>query len=489
MMRDNKPDSDFSFISYEGPKLPRDPNTRTLIRRRAMKDVAASRKQRGEYGRQNVNRRQFPVVLDSEETEDTPFQSTIASLEISPYPSDNSVVTAEGLSILLCLAPLTGLRLGLARLAHSPSESIRIADFFPAPRLGSSKLISFIPSRYGQVSALTHATNCVVAKFRFMMGIETPGGESGVLVHYSKALRALQAALDDEEQWFTPETLCATQLLGVFELLNGNGVPYSWMRHVGGATRLIEVRGVDAFKSEFEMALLTAHVGPAVTEAFLSNKPSFLASPAWHRILHTAILNDTSLAPQADLVLALWGQLVSGPEIFKRTTDLICAAVPPSQTAIDEVIDRILRDRASLAKWLCMAQQRLGLPIEGSAAVFPLGSLDATQLALRGTYATCTILKGRLLVALAPVRFRQVEIECQEMATRIMSLGDQSAGGYIGGGLVGSLLMSQGSWIALAIVKTKMIWEEETQESGGGMIERMKFEAWCDAMGRTLPGR
>ncbi|KAK0707324.1 hypothetical protein B0H67DRAFT_587282 [Lasiosphaeris hirsuta] len=483
MMRDNNPDSEFSFITYEGPKLPRDPKTRTLIRRRAMKDVAASRKQRGEYSRQNVNRRQFPVVVDSEETEGIPYKSTTTPLEIYPCPRESSVVTVEDLSILLCLAPLTGLRLGLARLARSPSGSIRIADFSPAPRLGSSKLFSFIPSRYGQVSALTHATDCVVAKFRSLMGLESPGGESGVLVHYSKALRALQAALDDEEQRFTPETLCATQLLGVFELLSVNGMPHSWMRHVGGATRLIEVRGVDAFKSEFEMALLTAHVGPAITEAFLSNKPSFLASPAWHRILYTAILNDASLTPQADLVLALWGQLVSGPEIFKRTTDLICAAVPPQQTDIDDVINRILRDRASLAKWLSMAQQRLGLPVEGGAAVFPPGELDATQLALRGTYATCMILKGRLLVALAPARFRELEAECQEMAARIMSLGKQS-GGYVGGGLVGSLLMSQGSWIALAIVKTKAIW---AGEAGGGMIEREKFGAWCRAMGRTLP--
>ena len=42
------------------------------------------------------------------------------------------------------------------------------------------------------------------------------------------------------------------------------------MRHIEGATRLMEVRGVGAFKTEFEMALLTAHVGPAVRKYYSS---------------------------------------------------------------------------------------------------------------------------------------------------------------------------------------------------------------------------
>jgi len=48
------------------------------------------------------------------------------------------------------------------------------------------------------------------------------GGFDGLegLAQYSKALRALQVALNDEAQRYTPETLCATQLLGMFEVRN-----------------------------------------------------------------------------------------------------------------------------------------------------------------------------------------------------------------------------------------------------------------------------
>jgi hypothetical protein len=127
----------------------------------------------------------------------------------------------EDFTLLLNFMPLTGLRLGIASFAHLPSGPVRSKDLFSAPHLGSRKLLSFIPSRYGQVSSLSHATDCVVAKLRQI--IQPPNcmsarGEAIVLSHYSKALRALQAALDDETQQLTPETLCATELLGVFEV-------------------------------------------------------------------------------------------------------------------------------------------------------------------------------------------------------------------------------------------------------------------------------
>ena len=198
--------------------------------------------------------------------------------------------------------------------------------------------------------------------------------------------------------------------------------------------------------------------------------------------------------------MALWGHLVGGPEVFKMTTDLVCSAIPPPQRAINDLINRLLRARARLLDWLSMARQRMGLSVEvepeewRDAAVFPLagercpGYGDGTQLALRGTYTTCRILKARLLVALAPARFRHLEAECQELAARIMSLGEQPTHGYVSGSIVGSLFMSQSSWIAQAIVETKAIWGEGDC-GNGGMIEARKFEAWCAAIGRKLPDR
>ena len=87
--------------------------------------------------------------------------------------------------------------------------------------MGTKKLLTFIPSRYGHVPSLSHATDCVVAKLQQV--IEPPtrrkaAAESAVLLCYNKALRALQADLDDKDRSLMPETLCATELLCIFEV-------------------------------------------------------------------------------------------------------------------------------------------------------------------------------------------------------------------------------------------------------------------------------
>jgi hypothetical protein len=118
------------------------------------------------------------------------------------------------------MMPLPGLRLGIGAYSHLPAESAQGGDIFSSSYLGSRKLLSFIPSRYGEISSLSHATDCVVAKIRQMTAHPDrrhPNGEALVLMHYTKALRALQAALNNEAQRMKPETLCAAELLGAFE--------------------------------------------------------------------------------------------------------------------------------------------------------------------------------------------------------------------------------------------------------------------------------
>jgi len=255
----------FSFVIYQGPTLPRDTKTRTLIRRRAMRDVAADRKRKGSdwHGR-HANRGQYPVLLQA--------------------PSDAVAITGRDISVLQSLAQLIGLRLGLGFAPGMP-QSLGVQQ---RGALAGSKFVSFIPSRYGHRSgmasteALTRATDCVLAKRHSMLVKGGREDQRRILVRYAEALRALQAALDDEGQRSAPETLCAAQLLGIFEvsgsthalttykltveckLLSGDDNRQTWIHHVGGATRLMEVQGAISFGGEFEMALLTAHVGPAV---------------------------------------------------------------------------------------------------------------------------------------------------------------------------------------------------------------------------------
>lgn len=211
----------------------------------------------------------------------------------------------------------------------------------------------------------------------------------------------------------------------------------------------------------------------------------------------SAIHRDESLAQQRDLVLGLWSHLVGGPQRFKEVTDLISSPTPPAQSAIDDLVEQILEERDALVYWVKVARRRSNSPEEELeegryGAIFPRPPLEegrpssecATQLALLGTYLACRLVKSRLLVALSPSRFRGLEVECQYLAGRIMSLR-LTPPENDGERLLQTLFISQSCWMAKGIVETKKSWGEE-QEHQGPMIEKWKFEAWCNAIGRKF---
>lgn len=253
-MPEDDTESAFRFVNYDGTRLSSNPTVRRLIRRQAMRGVAAIRKERGNYGK--INMRQLPICLcngifgvspaynDYDKIHDTcttrhqnksskdsdgssqgqpqdhnfrPYSlSTVIAPTLTVGPAE-----AETFSILISLTPVTGLRLGITERCHLSAASKQFRNLPSTTHLGGRKLLYYIPSRYGQVSCLTHATDCVVAKLRQM--IRHPECREQVentiaLRHYAKALGALQIALEHESQWKEPETLCATVLLGIFEV-------------------------------------------------------------------------------------------------------------------------------------------------------------------------------------------------------------------------------------------------------------------------------
>jgi len=177
-----------------------------------------------------------------------------------------------------------------------------------------------------------------------------------------------------------------------------------------------------------------------------------------------------------------------------RATDLVCSVIPPSEDDIEDLIACLECARDQLVDWLQMAQDKIGLsdlhiggPHWRDSDVFPSTNSgpdhheDSIHIALRGTFTTCRLLKARLLVALDPVRFHHLEVECQELAARITSLGDYQ---HRIGSLVTSLFMSQSTWIARSVLDTREVWGYNQSFGHQGMVERTKFQAWCHAMGR-----
>ncbi|KAM0252118.1 hypothetical protein ACHAQJ_007858 [Trichoderma viride] len=404
------------------------------------------------------------------------------------------------------IAPIAGLHLGIATLSRFATSENLVGDVFRAPlpfsKLDSRQLLSFIPARYTAVCSVTHATNCLVTRLEQIMALNTSTGteELIILQHYTSALRALQEAIDDDVQRMTPETLCAAEMLGIFELLSGRSDQQAWARHVAGTAQLIKFRGLRRFQTDFELALFMAHVGPMVVEAFLHNKKCFIAEEHWQQVMHAAIHSDPSIPPEErNLVYELWRHIVNGPNIYIQVADLVLSPISPSEDDIERAIACLQRDQEHLKMWLGLAR---GLELIGSAAerhgVFFTPSLWSGSACsnpperilcpvLQGTFLMCYILKARLLSSLSPSRFYGAEAECQALAHEILRLeADPSV--YEDGGIFAGLFLAQTVWVAAAIRNTKDLWEVTMVDctagygDGRATIEAWKFEKWSTIM-------
>lgn len=242
----------FSWVSYDNHRVPQDPKSRTLIRRHAMKNVATTRKQRKNY-RGNVL--QYPesvlrgeddpglchgsrggksqprkhkskkkkAVDDDDDTQATKQQ--IIRLHTIFVNDVDRKMNAE-FPILELIAPLTSLHLGFASISCFTSNSGRAGDVLstsPLSHLQSRRLLSYLPSRYGKVAALTYTVDCLVARLNQITRNSAANcaseEEDGIVFcHYAKALNEVQKAIDDDALRMSQETLYATELLGIFEV-------------------------------------------------------------------------------------------------------------------------------------------------------------------------------------------------------------------------------------------------------------------------------
>jgi hypothetical protein len=238
----------FLFVVQDGRQPSHDPTMRTLIRKHAMRDVAADRRRRGNYGKHNLV--QFPVFVVQEKYPDKTLldkeaaagSQTETGLALQPRNQARSQLRAgravaggacflaeiprspcanqslpSGLFALLKYLPLAGLRLGLTP-AISQTHPPNVEELL-TPQLGARKLLSFIPCRYREVEAIRLVIDCLVAKLRRMIrGDRCPKDEMRILVLHTKAIRAVSSALEKEGTCFLPETLCATELLAAYEV-------------------------------------------------------------------------------------------------------------------------------------------------------------------------------------------------------------------------------------------------------------------------------
>lgn len=78
--------------------------------------------------------------------------------------------------------------------------------------------LEYLPARLGRNTALDSTIDCVARALRNFCFPADGRSNVGVLQSYSKALKHLQKNLEDSGDYLSAETLCATQLLGIFEV-------------------------------------------------------------------------------------------------------------------------------------------------------------------------------------------------------------------------------------------------------------------------------
>ncbi|KAI9817899.1 MAG: hypothetical protein M1827_001018 [Pycnora praestabilis] len=149
-----------------------------------------------------------------------------------------------------------------------------------------------VAERLGQNKALDDAVRCITVNHvgrlsKNEVAIRRSRGA------YLEALRSLQIGLYDPETGTSSETLCATWLLGLYEVFSSTDRD-SWIKHAGGASRLMQIRGTQRHENEFDAAMFHAFRVTIIVEALICDRDCFLDSPEWRAVAPLGLYEGSS---------------------------------------------------------------------------------------------------------------------------------------------------------------------------------------------------
>nr|RBQ86902.1 hypothetical protein FVER53263_20937 [Fusarium verticillioides] len=215
--------------------------------------------------------------------------------------------------------------------------------------LGSSTAqISFLgswlwhlPPRLGSSAALDHAALSLAwAYFAKLYG--DPIALRNAEISYLRAVKSLAAALDDDKEQLSSNVLCATVLLGHFETFVKVG--YAWIRHAGGAARLMELRGSQrCYESAFEYSMFLACRGAIISEALTSGKPCILESEGWQNV-PDGLIEFPLLPASPNIYHRIFGYFALVPGLQSRMTLCDRAISDESRNALLLTARQLQRD-------------------------------------------------------------------------------------------------------------------------------------------------
>ncbi|KAH6651629.1 hypothetical protein BKA67DRAFT_660424 [Truncatella angustata] len=502
---------------------------RRAIRVQAMKSVAASRKKTGTWGKQNT--RQTEIVICDNDSSNSNSESPCNSgkgrelhrssirardalktkahaIPIVRYlKSDGIPATAgPGASALTQLGqwnarpprgmPLFGFEhlsadvgvnvLDLDELTGVATGQVA-ASMLSEHRTSLDKLIVrrrqsylfHIPARYGHSACLDDAIRCVASKAKRVLLPNNPasaGGELDLFGLYGKALRSLQAAVDDSNDWTDPSILAAIEILSICELLDSPSRPCAWENHISGAARIIRARGPSRWKTEFEKALLTSMLSPIICEAIRLFEPCFLDEEPWKEVIRSLVIDGGNhYSPRGQGYMQLWSLGIELPGLLIDVYRATAGSESLTQKQIDNLEARCRKHKEEIVEWSRNYDKHQSTTPSDETP------LDV-RIELYGAGLSMLISASRFIGAISPKERVAMEAEAVKYSTMYLDVlcevNEKNKWA--------SFYLQQKVVVATSVLASTDAWLEgeglNKEAPNQRLIEGWKFQAWCDSM-------
>ncbi|KAI4678677.1 uncharacterized protein J4E84_008495 [Alternaria hordeiaustralica] len=194
------------------------------------------------------------------------------------------------------------------------------------------RFIQEVPARIGHNAALDAAVTVLVNVHTSLVYKKT-ADEIVSPELYIRAIKTLQGCLESQQLGMSPNTLCASILLGLVEAFAGPRTGNRYLTHVGGAGRLMELQGPSRYTDSFTKEMLRFNRGGIIITCIYERKPCFLASPEWRDIA----FDKTGLSFDDCLNTDLMQYMAELPGIFNTLKELdeTYTLQPPHTTSFE----------------------------------------------------------------------------------------------------------------------------------------------------------
>ncbi|PTB75515.1 hypothetical protein M440DRAFT_1470540 [Trichoderma longibrachiatum ATCC 18648] len=474
------------FITVTNRLAPDDKHARKQIRKQAMSRCANDRRKRGGYGQHNLIQYPFELPQDEDDRERDTARKTAGVSVKTAIPTTPASCPYERMRVrynfdLLDLAQLTSFHISYATASRLASKPTMLTEV-----LGDRhwSYLNYLPSRLGHNSALDKAAACVAARAQQWLSCPSEPVSCGILKLYSSALKALQAELQCPEACLRPDVLCATALLGVYELFKMS-TEDAWKHHSTGASALIKLRGPGRCESDFEKALLLSHIGQIFHEAINANQSCFLSEDAWQAALFSIPTDDSLFSDRSEPIVSLLANVCRVPEYFQKTLQIVCVTRDDTpECMVERVKNKLYQLRRSIMLW---HETYFGSETADCASMRI--NKDRQHEALGFSYAVSIIL-NRLLFSLDPGSNASCEEAAEEYAFKILLIEKQGLSTVS----QAELFMAIKLGVARTTLATAARWREWYMEStqsefptGSRLLPSAIFMDWCQRMGWKTP--